>query len=131
MTNQNLLALVQDLELYVVHTLPRFAPRILVLDKHYVLKDFPFYMEARVADAKGRQYRLEKREKKRQDGTLRQAPGAGHSTTNSSVHLPIKKKSVLRPVEKALDLSLSPSLSAEVGTNQNSTDSPSVGDNFD
>ena len=117
MTNQNLLALVQDLELYVVHTLPRFAPRILVLDEHYVLKDFPFYMEARVADTKGRQYRLEKREKKRQEGTLRQAPGAGHSTTNYSVYLPIKKKSVPWPIEKALDLSLSFSLFAEVGTN--------------
>ncbi|KAL6325256.1 hypothetical protein AAG906_023101 [Vitis piasezkii] len=97
----NLLALVQDLESYVVHTLLRFAPRVLVLDEHYVLKDLSFYTEAR------------KREKKRQEGTLRQASGAGHSTTNSSVHPPIKKKSVPQPVEKALDLSLSPSLSAE------------------
>lgn len=64
LTNQNLLALVRDSELYVVPTLPRFVPRMLILDLH-------FYVEARATDTKARQDWLEKREKKRQEGTLR------------------------------------------------------------
>ncbi|RVX18164.1 hypothetical protein CK203_003920 [Vitis vinifera] len=75
LTDQNLLTLCRDSELYAVPTVPRFAPRVLVTDKHFVLKDLPFYEEARAADTKARQDRLDKREKKHQERTLRQAPG--------------------------------------------------------
>ena len=81
---------------------------------------------------KARQDRLDQREKKRQEGTLRQAPGVSRLATSSTAHPPTKKKSVLQPIEKALDLSLSPSsplLSTEVDANQDSTGSPSVGAN--
>ncbi|RVX16523.1 hypothetical protein CK203_006236 [Vitis vinifera] len=57
LTDQNLLALVRDSELYVVPTLPCFVPRMLILDLH-------FYAEARATDTKARQDWLEKREKK-------------------------------------------------------------------
>ena len=126
LTDQNLLTLCRDSELYVVPTVPRFAPRVLVTDKHFVLKDLPFYEEARAADTKARQDRLDKREKKHQERTLRQAPGVGHPVASSTAHPPIKKKHVPPLVEKALDLSSSPSLSLEIGTG-----SPSVGDNSD
>ena len=126
LTDQNLLTLCRDSELYAVPTVPRFAPRVLVTDKHFVLKDLPFYEEARAADTKARQDRLDKREKKHQERTLRQAPGVGHPVASSTAHPPIKKKHVPPLVEKALDLSSSPSLSLEIGTG-----SPSVGDNSD
>ncbi|RVW75242.1 hypothetical protein CK203_047180 [Vitis vinifera] len=42
---------------------------------HFALKDLPFYERARKADAKARQECLDQREEKRQEGTLRKAPG--------------------------------------------------------
>ena len=55
LTDQNLQAVVQDSESYVVPTLPHFVPRVLVSSEHYVLKDLSFNAEARAADAKARQ----------------------------------------------------------------------------
>ncbi|RVW46141.1 hypothetical protein CK203_076152 [Vitis vinifera] len=80
---------------------------------------------------------LAQREKKRQEGTLRQAPGGSYPATSSTVRPPPKKKSVSRPTEKTLDLSPSPSFpsspstSAEVVADQGSSGSPFVGDNLD
>lgn len=54
LTNQNLIVLVRETESYVVPTLPRFAPIVLVLGKYFVLKDFPFYEEARAIYTKAR-----------------------------------------------------------------------------
>lgn len=93
LTDQNLLTLCRDSELYAVPTVPRFAPRVLVTDKHFVLKDLPFYEEARAADTKARQDRLDKREKKHQERTLRQAPGVGHPVASSTAH-PLSKRSM-------------------------------------
>ena len=47
----------------------------MVAGEHFVLKDLPFYMEAREVDAQARQTLLNQREEKRQEGTLRRAPG--------------------------------------------------------
>lgn len=99
-------------------------------DEHYVVKDLPLYKEARVADAKARQNRLSKREKKRKEGTLRQAPGRSRPTSSSTTHPSSKKKSVSRPTEKALDLTPSSSShsspSTEFGPGQDSTGLPSL-----
>ena len=46
-----------------------------MLGEHFLLKDLPFYERAREIDAKARQERLDQREEKRQEGTLRKAPG--------------------------------------------------------
>lgn len=75
-------------------------------DKHCVVKDVPFYKEARIVDVKKMTDRLAQKEKKRQEGTLRQALGGSRLTTNSTTCLHSKKKSVPRPAKKALDLSL-------------------------
>ena len=123
---RNLLAVVQEPQPYVLNIFLRRLPKVVVPGEHFVLKDLPFYEEARAADAKARQDRLDKREKKHQERTLRQAPGVGHPVASSTAHPPIKKKHVPPLVEKALDLSSSPSLSLEIGTG-----SPSVGDNSD
>lgn len=63
--DQNLLTLCWDSESYVIPTLPCFVPRVLVPEEHFVLKNLPFYKEAREVDTKARQDRLNKREKKR------------------------------------------------------------------
>lgn len=61
---------------------------------------------------------------------MRQTPGGSCLASNSTTHPPSKKKSVTRPIEKALDLSPSSSShsppSEEVGPNQDSTNLPSV-----
>lgn len=45
LADQNLQTLVKDSHLYIVPTLPHFAPRVLVPDEHHVLKNLPFYEE--------------------------------------------------------------------------------------
>lgn len=59
LTYKNLLDVVQETQPYVIPILPRFVPRVLVLDEHHILKDLLFYEEARVADVNGRQDWLE------------------------------------------------------------------------
>lgn len=54
---------------------PKKLPKIVVLGEHYALKDLSFFEEAREADAKARQERLDQREERRQERTLRKAPG--------------------------------------------------------
>lgn len=68
-----------------------------------MLKDLPFYEVAGLADSKAHQACLEQREKKHQDGTLRQAPTTNHPTSNSTVQPPIKKKKghVIQPIQRA------------------------------
>ncbi|WJZ98505.1 hypothetical protein VitviT2T_017021 [Vitis vinifera] len=85
---------VPDSQSYVVPSLPCFAPRVLVPGEHYVVKDLPFYEEARAADTKARQDQLAKRAKKRKEGTLRQALGGSHLASNSTTHPSSKKKSI-------------------------------------
>lgn len=64
LTKQNLLKLVWDSKSYVVFSLPRFAPKVLVPSEHYVVKDLSFYEEAHVANVKAKTNRLGHREKK-------------------------------------------------------------------
>lgn len=85
-------ALVKESKSFILPILPCLAPRFLVLGKHYLMKDLPFYEVARVADSKAHQACLEQREKKHQEGTLRQALATNRSTSNSTVPLPTKKK---------------------------------------
>ena len=83
-------------------------------------------------NTKARQERLDQREKKRQEGTLRQAPSGSRPATNSIVRPPTKKKSVPQLNKKALDLFPSASTSVSsfvVGIEQGSTSSPSIGVN--
>ena len=81
-------------------------------------------------DAKAQQDRLESREKKCQEGILRQVPGGSHPATSSTALPQTKGKSISQSTRKALDFSLStssPTSSSEAGTNQGSIGSPSIG----
>ena len=75
LTAWNLLAVVREPQPYVLNILPRRLPKVVVLREHFVFKDFPFYERAHDVDTKARQERLDQQEEKRQEGTLRKAPG--------------------------------------------------------
>ena len=74
-TARNLLAVVREPQAYVTNILPRKLPKKVVLGEHFVLKDLPFYTEVQKADAQALKALLNEREERRQEGTLRRAPG--------------------------------------------------------
>ena len=55
---RNLLAVVQEPQPYVLNILHRRLPMVVMLGKHFVLKDLPFYKRAREAVTKTCQERL-------------------------------------------------------------------------
>ena len=75
LTARNLLAVVREPQAYVTNILPGKLPKKVVPGKHFIFKDLPFYTEVRKADAQARRALLNKREERRQEGTLRRAPG--------------------------------------------------------
>lgn len=106
---------------------PRLAPPSLVPDKHFVLKDLPFYEVVHLADSEARKARLEECEKKRHEGTLRQALIASCLVSSSIVRLfAQKKKPTTHPVQKAKTLPLiSPSSSPSLSHYSSSSSSSS------
>ena len=100
-----------------------------------MLKDLSFYEVVCAENAKARQDRLVQREKKNQEGTLRQASGGNHPTTSFTIRLSAKKKkSFSQPTKKApAPNPASPYASTSassfvIDTEQDSTaDSPSAG----
>ena len=66
-----------------------------------MLKDLLFYEVTREADVKARQGRLDQRKKKRQEGTLKQAPGGNRSAATSTVRPSAKKKFTAKATKKA------------------------------
>lgn len=99
-------------------------------DEHHVLKDLHFYEVIRAIDAKALQDRLDQREKKCQEGTLKQAPGGSRLVASSNARPSAKEKKkkldaqatrrVPAPTPTSLSASTSISSSA-VGTGQDST----------
>ncbi|RVX15686.1 hypothetical protein CK203_009087 [Vitis vinifera] len=75
LTARNLLVVVREPQVYVTNILPGKLPKKVVSGKHFVLKDLPFYTEVRKADAQARRVLLNEWEERRQEGTLRRAPG--------------------------------------------------------
>lgn len=56
---QNLLAVIQEPQSYILPIIPRWFPKVVVSGEHFVLKDLLFYEEVHEADAKARQERLD------------------------------------------------------------------------
>lgn len=96
---QNLLAVIREPQPYVLPIISRRLPKVVVPEEHHVFKELPFYEEARKADAKACQERLDQREKKKQEGKLRKAPGEKGQASSSIAHPPTKKK---KPSAKAV-----------------------------
>lgn len=89
-----------------------------------MLKDLPFYEVSQVVDSKARQARLEQIEKKRQDGTLRQAPTINCSASNSTVRSLAKKKGpVIQPVQRSQTLSTASPSSSSLASSPSSSSS--------
>lgn len=63
--DKNLLLVVMESKPFILHILPRLAPRSLVLGEYHVLKDLPYYEVVRAIDSKERHNCLEQKEKKR------------------------------------------------------------------
>lgn len=101
--DKNLQVMVKESKSFIVPILPHLDPRVLVPNEHHVLKDLPSYEVTHVVDAKAHKERLEPREKKHQDRTLRQVPSASHLASSSIVHsLTKKKRPVTQPAQRAL-----------------------------
>ncbi|KAL6314071.1 hypothetical protein AAG906_011806 [Vitis piasezkii] len=76
LTARNLVAVVKESQEYVVNILPRKIRREEVVPgEHYTVKELPLYQEAKEADAEKRRKLLEERDKKKNEGTIRKAPG--------------------------------------------------------
>ena len=89
---RNLLAIIREPQPYVLPIILRRRPMVVVHGKHFVLKDLPFYEEAHEANAKARQEHLDQREEKRQEGTLRRAPGDKRLAPFPPASAPANKK---------------------------------------
>ena len=72
---RNLMAVVMESQEYIVNILPRKMPNEVVPGEHYTVKDLPIYQEFKEADTEKRRALLDNREKKKNEGTLRKAPG--------------------------------------------------------
>lgn len=59
LTDRNLLVVVREPKLYVLPILPHPVLKVLMPNKHHVLKDFTFYKVVRARDAKACQDRLD------------------------------------------------------------------------
>ena len=91
-SEQNLRSVTREPQSYVLNILSRRLPKKVVAGEHFVLKDLTFYTEAREADAQARQALLNQREEKRQEGTLRRAPGDKRLLPFPPSHAPVGKK---------------------------------------
>lgn len=92
LSNNNLLALINETKLFIIPILPHVASPSLVPNKHFVLKYLPFYEVTSLADSEACQARLKEREKQRQEGILRQTPTTSHLASSSTAHHLAKKK---------------------------------------
>ena len=68
-------------------------PKEVVPGEHYTVKDLPIYQEFKEADVEKRRALLDNREKKKNEGTLRKAPGQKRGADSPPNKAPAKKKS--------------------------------------
>lgn len=72
--------------------------------EHFLLKDLPFYEVARLADSEARQACLEERERKHQEGTLRQVAAISSPFSSFTIR-PLtqkRKEPATRPVQRTM-----------------------------
>lgn len=114
--------------MYVLNILPKRLLKVMVSGEHFVLKDLPFYEEAREADTKARQERLEQREEKMQERKLRKALGErGHgSSSMGSPPVEKKKKKTIAKVIKVVSPTPEPSSTSTALASNRSTSSTQV-----
>ena len=92
LSDKNLFALIDNPKSFIIPVFSHLASPSLVLGKHFMLKDLPFYEVASLENFEARQARLEEREKKHQKGMLRQVSVAGRPFSSSVACPPTKKR---------------------------------------
>ncbi|RVW71257.1 hypothetical protein CK203_062701 [Vitis vinifera] len=92
LTARNLMAVVREPQEYVINILPRKMPKEVVPGEHYIVKDLPIYQALKEADAEKRRALLDNREKKKNEGTLRKAPGQKRAQTLLQIKLQRKEE---------------------------------------
>ena len=96
LTARNLMAVVWESQEYVVNIFPRKMPKEVVPGEHYILKDLPIYQEVKEADAEKRRALLDDRQKRKNEGTLRKAPGQKRSAASPPRKAPAKKRKLVK-----------------------------------
>ena len=102
LSSRNLLAVIREPQFYILPIISRRLSKVVVPGEHYILKDLPFYEEAREADARACQECLDQMEEKRQDEKLRRAPGEKDWVSSSAACSSAKKKKSSAKVVKVL-----------------------------
>ena len=92
---RNLWMVTQVSQPYTLNIIPRRLPKKVVSGEHFILQDLSFYTEARDADAQACQERLSQREVKRQEGTLRRAPGEKRPASLPPTRHSVEKKKMV------------------------------------
>ncbi|RVW76096.1 hypothetical protein CK203_049157 [Vitis vinifera] len=93
---RNLMAVVRESQDYVVNILPRKLPKEVMPGEHYTVKDLPIYQEFKEADAEKRRALLDDREKRKNEGTLRKAPGQKRGAASPPKKAPAKKRKLVK-----------------------------------
>ncbi|RVW83278.1 hypothetical protein CK203_039653 [Vitis vinifera] len=96
LTARNLMAVVREPQEYVINILPRKMPKKVVPREHYTVKDLPIYQALKEADAEKRRALLDNREKKKNEGTLRKAPGQKREADSLPKKTPAKKRKLVK-----------------------------------
>ncbi|RVX14037.1 hypothetical protein CK203_011437 [Vitis vinifera] len=96
LTARNLMAVVREPREYVINILPRNMPNEVVPGEHYTVKDLPIYQALKEADAEKRRALLDNREKKKNEGTLRKAPGQKLDADSSPKKTPAKMRKLVK-----------------------------------
>ncbi|KAL6319275.1 hypothetical protein AAG906_013949 [Vitis piasezkii] len=97
LTARNLVAVVKESQEYVVNILPRKIRREEVVPgEHYTVKELPLYQEAQEADAEKRRKLLEERDKKKNEGTIRKAPGQKGGPDPPPKETPVKRRKLVK-----------------------------------
>ena len=96
LTARNLMAVVREPQEYVINILPRKMPKEVVPGEHYTVKGLPIYQEFKEVDAEKRQALLDDREKRKNEGTLRKAPGQKRGAASPPNKAPAKKRKLVK-----------------------------------
>ena len=93
---RNLMVVVQESQEYIVNIFPRKMPNEVVPGEHYTVKDLSIYQEFKEVDAEKRRALLDDREKRKNEGTLRKAPGQKRGAASPSNKAPAKKRKLVK-----------------------------------
>ena len=96
LTVRNLMAVVREPQEYVINILPRKMPKEVVSGEHYIVKDLPIYQASKEANVEKRKALLVNREKKKNEGTLRKAPGQKRDADSPPKKTPAKRRKLVK-----------------------------------